>query len=228
MLVDHCEFPENFYFDSENDMWLFPTGSSTAKIGIVSTLLFLAGKLTTVKLRTEIVSVKQGQTIGTVESPKYFGPIRSPVEGTISGFNTSLTEDLRLINEFPYDSGWVAELINVNQDSFSKLQFGVEAKPALEARIKELKIRCLKILPDEQMYAIGSECAGTLVSLNELLAEKPRGYVVHLVTDDPTSEREMTAWSNLTGNELADVMREDNLYHFLVRKSITKKEAEHD
>ncbi len=59
-------------------------------------------------------------------------------------------------------------------------------------------MRCFAEFPDYDMYEIGSECAGVLVKLDDLIPRSPAGTVVHLVSDDVTAEIELIAWSDRT------------------------------
>lgn len=218
MLVDNCDFPDDLYFDVENDVW-FRTAGSGGRAGISTILLFLARKISKVKLNTELADVDFGKRIGTIESTVYFGAIRSPVSGRISKFNSILSSDTRALLDSPYGDGWVAEYQSFDKASLAKLYFGENAKERLEARIRELKVKCFKLLPDEQIVSIGSECTTTLANLNEMLSKNPIGYVVHLATDDPVSPLEMVRWSQETKNELVEKRKEGNLYHFIVKKT---------
>jgi glycine cleavage system H protein len=80
-------------------------------------------------------------------------------------------------------------------------------------------VKCFKLLPDDQYYSIGTECSTTLASLDEMLAKRPVGNVVHLVTDDQTSDVELIRWTLRTKNELVEARKEENLFHFIIRKS---------
>lgn len=219
MLVDNCEFPSSAYFDVENDVWLKEIGPSRCRVGITSVLLFLAGRLKKIGLKTELKKVDAGQMIGSIESGRYFGAVRSPVRGEISAFNLELLKEPRPVIESPYEEGWFAEIVGYDESSLSRLYLGEAARPKLEARIKELKVKCLRALPDEEMFSIGTECATTLANLSELVSDKPTGFVVHLVTDDPTASIEMVRWIDQTWNELVEERKEDKLFHFLVRKA---------
>ena len=218
MLVDNCEFPSDNYFDVENDVWLREIGNSRCRIGITTVLLFLAGKLNKIRLKSELSKVAPGQMIGTIESNRYFGAVRCPVEGEISAFNLDLLKDPRSVNESPYENGWFAEISGYDPGAISKLDFGESARTKLESRIRELKVKCMKALPDEQMFSIGTECSTTLSNLGEILANKPVGYIVHLVTDEQTAGIEMIRWSIQTKNEIVEERKEEKLFHFLVRK----------
>jgi glycine cleavage system H protein len=216
--IDHCEFPDELYFDTENDAWLFQLDKSKVRIGITSILLFLSGGVSKVKLKTELSHVTKGQAVATIESSTYFGAVRSPIEGEISRFNMDLAKDPRTLNESPYEQGWIAEISTKETLPLSLLK-GEDARLKLQARIKELRVKCLKELPDEKMVAVGTECSATLANLNELLTKKPEGYKVHLVTDEPGADIEMIRWSDQTKNEVVDFRQEEKLYHFLVKKT---------
>jgi glycine cleavage system H protein len=44
------------------------------------------------------------------------------------------------------------------------------------------------------------------------------GEVVHLVSDDPTSDLEMIRWSEQNNQSLLEIRSEANLFHFIVKK----------
>ena len=217
--MSNCEFPDDLYYDVENDVWLRNSeGEDSARVGITTVLIFVAGKFERISLRTSKSIVSRGDIIATLESPKYFGAVRSPVLGSIKGFNFDVQENPRIVLDSPYENGWLVEYDRFDKSKLAGLYYGEAARAKLESRIKELRIRCFKTLWDDEMYAIGIECSATLVNLDDLLSEHKSGYVVHLVTDDPTADIEMVRWSMQTGNELLESRTEDNLYHFIVRK----------
>lgn len=88
----------------------------------------------------------------------------------------------------------------------------------LSKKIVEFHVRCFKVFPDHEMVEVGVECGAVLARLSELMLSVAVGTVVHIVSDDPTAYVEMVAWSDRTGNELVEWRREEELYHFLVRK----------
>jgi len=223
MNVEYCEFPDDLYYDIENNVWFGTLPESAGKsmrgrVGVSSILVFLSGKISSIRFRPISAEVTRGQSLATIESIKYVGAVRSPISGRVSALNRSLSSNPVPIWKDPYQS-WIAEYDSFDQNSLGSMLKGVEARDALLSRIKELRIRCFRLLPDEEMYSIGTECTTTLANLSELLADKPSGYVIHLVTDDPTADIEMVRWSMQTGNYLVETRKEDNLYHFIVKKS---------
>ena len=218
MRVLNCDFPDDLYYDVGNDVWFKPEGDG-GTMGITTVLSFLAGKILKAKLKADLKYVEAGRSLGTIESTMYFGAVRSPVEGKISKMNTRLQEDPTPLNVSRYGTGWIAEFDSCDKNSLTRLYFGEKAKEHFEARIKELKVKCFKLLPDDQYYSIGTECSTTLATIDELLAKRPVGNVVHLVTDDQTADIELVRWAMRTKNELVEARKEENLFHFIIRKS---------
>jgi TusA-related sulfurtransferase len=68
------------------------------------------------------------------------------------------------------------------------------------------------------MFEIGIECAATLSKLDDLISGIESGQIIHLVSDDPTADIEMTRWADQTGHKLIETRKEENLLHFLVKK----------
>jgi glycine cleavage system H protein len=223
--VEHCDFPDDLYYDVQNDVWLKPVSNDIFLMGVTKVLSSLSGKFTKVNLKRNIVDVHAGQSIGTIESGRYFGAIRAPVEGRVIQLNSRIEEVPQTLNDFPYTEGWVARIrVTDVEDSLSSginkhgFPRGTEATGSLETRIKDLKVRCFKKTPDEEMSAIGSECFVTLVNLGELFKTRPVGTVVHIVSDDPLSGLEMIRWADQTKHELVESREEGNLRHFIVEK----------
>ncbi len=224
MNIDHCDFPDDLYYDVENDVWFQvseESGSKIARMGITSTLVFLSGKISSIKFRS-LTLLKKGQSIATIESIRYVGAVRSPVDGKIARFNQELASNPTPLWKSPYGS-WIAQYESYEESSLGSLLQGRQAKEKLLERIKELRLHCFKLLPDEEMLSIGTECTTTLANLSELLEDKPADYAVHLVTDDPTADIELVRWSMQTGNEIVESRKEENLYHFIVRKIVKKR-----
>jgi glycine cleavage system H protein len=224
MQVRDCEFPDDVYLDVEKDVWLNPLSERQVIIGVTSILSFVAGRIKAINLKKNLAFVKPGQSLATLESAKYFGAIRSPIEAKLIEFNSALTDKPRMINDSPYGDGWLAKMEPAEgiKSYLSKngkgLMQGKEAASKLEKRIKELKVHCFKKLPDDELVAVGVECSATLSNLNELLKTRPPGTVVHVLSDDPFADIEMIRWSDQTRNELIETRTEGNLHHFIVEK----------
>jgi glycine cleavage system H lipoate-binding protein/TusA-related sulfurtransferase len=186
---------------------------------MTSLLSAIAGKFTSARLRPVGTRVERGSSLGTLESLKFVGPIPAPISGIVSTINSDVVKRPKLVNDRPYDEGWVVKLKPLRFRAERAFLSGtVDATEAFKKRIEEFHARCFKAFPDHEMYEIGTECSAVLVHLNELLATVPVGDVAHLVTDDPTSYVEMVRWTDQTGHALVDWRQEGTLFHFIVRK----------
>jgi glycine cleavage system H lipoate-binding protein/TusA-related sulfurtransferase len=217
--IDHCVFPDDLLYDLENNTWLRVEESGEVIVGVTSLLAAIAGKLTLARLKSAEVAIQRGQSLGTLESQKFVGPIPSPVSGVLLKTNSLVVDRPRIINDSSYEEGWIARLkpshLNLERILLSKSS---ESKTLLARQIVEFHVRCFKAFPDHEMSEIGTECSAVLIRLNDLLATIPVGEVVHLVSDDPTAYVEMVVWSERTGQSLVDWRKEGNLFHFIVKK----------
>lgn len=219
MEIDHCVFPDDLLYDLENNTWLRIEDNGEVTVGVTSVLPAIAGKLTLARLKSAEVAIQRGQSLGTLESLKFVGPVPSPVSGILLKTNGLIVDRPRIINDSPYQEGWIASLkpshLALERILLSK---STESKTLLVKKIAEFHVRCFKAFPDHEMSEIGTECSAVLIRLNDLLATIPVGEVVHLVSDDQTAYVEMVAWSERTGQNLLDWRQEGNLFHFIVKK----------
>jgi glycine cleavage system H protein len=217
--IDHCIFPDDLLYDLENNTWLRVEEDGEVTMGVTSVLPAIAGKLTLARLKAVGIDIQRGQSLGTLESQKFVGPIPSPVSGSLVKTNGLVVDKPRIINDAPYEDGWIARLrpsqLKLERILLSKSR---ESKIPLRQKIAEFHVRCFKAFPDHEMSEIGTECSAVLIRLNDLLATIPVGEVVHLVSDDSTAYVEMVVWSERTGQSLVDWRKEGNLFHFIIKK----------
>jgi glycine cleavage system H protein len=220
MKINHCIFPENILYDTENFVWAnIQNDKRKAIIGITSILGYMSGRLSVIKLNPVGSYIKRGKSYGTVESPRYFGVVRAPISGRIIETNNSIIDQPKLANDLPYTEGWFAklEISNIDEELIN-LQTIDSCYEKMFDLIQNHHINCFSAFPDYEMFQIGVECAATLSKLDELLERITIGNVVHLVSDDTTADLEMVRWSEQTGQSLLETRREGNLFHFIVKK----------
>ena len=206
-------------YDLENNTWVTSEENGETKIGVTSLLSAIAGKFVSARIRPAGTTVERGSSLGTLESLKFVGPIPAPISGIVSTVNSDVVKRPKLLNDAPYDEGWVVKLKPLRfRAERAFLSTAVESTEVLRKKIAGFHARCFKAFPDHEMYEIGTECSAVLVRLNELLATVPVVDIVHLVTDDPTSYVEMVRWTDQTGHELVEWRQEGTLFHFIVRK----------
>ncbi|MDQ5830711.1 MAG: glycine cleavage system protein GcvH [Thermoproteota archaeon] len=64
---------------------------------------------------------RQGQTMAIVDSVKASSDIYAPISGEILEVNEGLIEKPEMINQSPYDSGWIAKIKPSNIEEFESL-----------------------------------------------------------------------------------------------------------
>ncbi len=226
MKIDYCLFPEGFLYDLENFVWMKEDNTNSVSspkkftVGVTPILASMAGKFTKIKLKPVGTDVEKGKSIGSIESVRYFGIARSPIGGKILEVNENLLANPKLVNDFPYENGWLVKMETnvISQSEMSDLKMVEDCQEQIKSIMEKLHVRCFAAFPDHQMFEIGVECAATLTKLGELVSKIQLGDVVHLVSDDNSADFEMIRWSEETGQQLLETRKEGNLFHFIVKK----------
>jgi glycine cleavage system H protein len=217
--IDSCDFPDDLLYDLETNVWVKVNQKGGVTLGITSVHAAFAGRLNQVKLKPAGEIVAKGRNVGTIESVKYFGAVRTPVSGRITETNIDLQKRPKLANDGPYTSGWFVTIeptkLSEEMAALSNVQ---DVEERIRSMIKELRVRCFKAYPDYDMWEIGVECAAVLVRLNELIERCAVGDVIHVVSDDPTADIEMERWAYDTGQLVLESRKDGKLMHFIVRK----------
>jgi glycine cleavage system H protein len=64
---------------------------------------------------------KQGQTMAILDSVKASSDIYAPISGEIAEVNEELIEKPEMINQSPYDLGWIAKIKPSSMEEFESL-----------------------------------------------------------------------------------------------------------
>ncbi len=220
MEIDGCELPEDRLYDLENDVWLKPAETpGQATVGITQLLASFAGRFQGVQFRPVTGVIARGRSVATIESIRFTGAVRLPLEATVLERNEALVARPKLLNDAPFGDGWVVRVALADPGAAERLlEPAAGVAERLAARIRELHVRCYPAAPDAELYEVGAECAAVLARLNEEVGRRAAGEVVLLVTDDPTSPIELVRWSDRTGHSVIAHRREETLHHFLIRR----------
>ena len=219
MEIIGCALPEDRLYDLEQEVWWLSEPDGTARLGLMATLVAFAGRVDRLTFRAVEGVVDRGRSVATVESLRFTGAVRLPVDATVVDRNGRLEQRARLLNDAPYSDGWVVRVRPRDPgEPRRRLEEAARIAAEVEERIRQRKIRCWPSFPDLEMYEIGLECSAVLAKLNEEIGRRPAGETILLVTDDPTSPIEMIRWSDQSGHSVLAHRTEANLHHFLVRK----------
>jgi glycine cleavage system H protein len=89
--------------------WVKLTGTK-AKIGITDHAQEELTDIVFVELPTIGKEVKKGEELCVVESVKSVSEVYAPMSGKVVAVNTKLDDSPEIINNSPYDDGWLVEL----------------------------------------------------------------------------------------------------------------------
>jgi glycine cleavage system H protein len=217
--VEGCPLPDDRRYDLENDVWAQEEpGTGTLRLGLMSPIVSFAGKFTGVTFRDIAGPQAKGRSVATVESVRFTGAVRLPVDAEVVARNDAILTRPKLLNDSPYDDGWVVRVRPADPGAVRTLLDSAAVAELVREKVRTMRIHCLPAAPDVEMFEIGAECQAILVRLDEELLPRPVDDVVHLVTDDPTAPIEMVRWSDRSGYPVLHQWAEGNLRHFLVRK----------
>ncbi len=121
--VDEFEFPDDLrYFSTETDSLWLKQEDGKVRLGITPLGAYAAGKIKFIRLRPPGKEVKSGRSIGTLESGKWTGAVKAPLTGTIVEVNDDLKDNPSLLNDDPYEKGWITVLEPSDMSEFEALQ----------------------------------------------------------------------------------------------------------
>ena len=113
------EIRENFKYTKDHE-WISIDGD-IATVGITDFAQSELGDIVYVEVDTIEENLNKDDVFGTVEAVKTVSDLFIPVSGEILEFNESLNDNPELINESPYDEGWIIKMKVENSDQLSEL-----------------------------------------------------------------------------------------------------------
>ena len=113
------EIRENLKYTKDHE-WISVDGD-IATVGITDFAQSELGDIVYVEVDTIDESLNKDDVFGTVEAVKTVSDLFIPVSGEILEFNESLNDNPELINESPYDEGWIIKMKVEDSDQLSEL-----------------------------------------------------------------------------------------------------------
>lgn len=113
------EFPEELKYSKEH-VWLRIEGNR-AVVGITDFAQEELGTIAAVELPDEGDQVEQEDSMGSLEARKTVAELYAPVTGTVLAVNEEAVDTPSLLNDDPYDGGWLLELELEDRDELKTL-----------------------------------------------------------------------------------------------------------
>jgi len=124
------EFPEDRKYSKEHE-WAKPDSEGLV-VGITDYAQDSLGEIVYVELPEEGSQVALGEAFGVVESTKAVSDLYAPVSGTVGEVNDTLLDNPELINEDPYEDGWLIRITMSDESELDKLMDSAEYATFLE------------------------------------------------------------------------------------------------
>jgi glycine cleavage system H protein len=113
------EFPEELKYSKEH-VWLRIEGNR-AVVGITDFAQEELGDIAAVELPDEGDQVEQEDSMGSLEARKTVAELYAPITGTVLAVNDEVIDTPSLVNDDPYDGGWLLELELEDRDELKAL-----------------------------------------------------------------------------------------------------------
>ncbi|OCA89128.1 glycine cleavage system protein GcvH [Pseudobacillus wudalianchiensis] len=106
---------------SQEHEWVFQLSGNRVRIGISDYAQKQLGDIVFVENPEVDGEVTANESMGTIESVKAVSELFSPVSGTVVTVNELLEDEPALINEQPYEDGWLIEVEMSNPEELKEL-----------------------------------------------------------------------------------------------------------
>ncbi len=103
-------YPENLKYTKEHEWVLLSDDSETATIGITHFAQKELGDIVFVETNSLNSIIKKDEVFGTIEAVKTVSDLFSPMSGEIIEQNSKLIADPALLNQDPYNEGWIVKI----------------------------------------------------------------------------------------------------------------------
>jgi glycine cleavage system H protein len=100
--------PGNLKYTKDHE-WLKVEGEE-ALVGISDYAQHELGDIVFIEVETVGEILQKGETFGTIEAVKTVSDMFLPVGGEILAFNETLTAKPEILNQDPYEAGWVVRI----------------------------------------------------------------------------------------------------------------------
>ncbi len=102
-------FPDDLKYTKEHE-WIRIEDGNKGTIGITDFAQRELGDIVYVEINTEGEVIDQGNVFGTVEAVKTVSDLFMPISGKILEFNEELEDEPELVNNEPYEGGWMIKI----------------------------------------------------------------------------------------------------------------------
>jgi len=126
------DFPEELKYSKEH-VWVRVEGDN-AVIGITDFAQEELGAISGVELPEEGDELEQDDSVGSIEARKTVADIYAPFSGVVLSVNQEVLDSPTLLNDDPYDGGWMVEVALNDRDELKGLMTAEDYADYVENR----------------------------------------------------------------------------------------------
>ena len=112
--------PDKLKYSKEHE-WVSIDDTDSALVGVTQFAADSLGDVVFVDLPAVDSEISQFETFGEIESVKAVSELFSPISGTIVEVNQSVVESPELVNESPYENGWLVRVSLTDPSELTRL-----------------------------------------------------------------------------------------------------------
>ena len=113
------KIPEELRYTEEHE-WVKLDGN-VATVGITDFAQSELGDIVYLEIDTLDAEINSNDVFGTVEAVKTVSDLFMPISGKVEAFNEELEQNPQLINQDPYEKGWIIKIIDFETTSLNDL-----------------------------------------------------------------------------------------------------------
>ena len=113
-------FPEDLKYTKEHE-WVKIEDGNTAIVGITDFAQSELGDIVFIEIETEGDELAENDIFGSVEAVKTVSDLFLPVAGKVLEVNAKLVDEPELVNNDPYNEGWLIRMEINNLDDLEAL-----------------------------------------------------------------------------------------------------------
>jgi glycine cleavage system H protein len=126
---------------SSDGLWVLralPQGGNRVRIGLTDFLQQHSGDIAFVTVKPQGTTLQLGDDLAEIETIKVSLALPAPVSGTVVAANAALQQTPELVNQSPYDQGWLAEVEATDWETDRTTLLDPEAySAAMQAQVEE-------------------------------------------------------------------------------------------
>ena len=124
------KFPNDIKYTKDHE-WV-KISDGVAYIGITEFAQSELGDIVFVDVDTLNEELDQEEVFGTIEAVKTVSDLFMPISGKVDGFNKELEDSPELINDDPYNKGWIISVSDFDESELETLLSADDYKKLVE------------------------------------------------------------------------------------------------